>query len=386
MSSPAELPREEDIGGVVSFIEAVDGPTYTTAVHSSETEGTGSWLLRCRSVVGQLQWCERCVIIFCLVFLVFFGFYGRHIQPAEVTEVFHLRLATAGLRLSKIAYCPSAQLEVWNCTACHQPDMASFSLRHLYTNASHYTLGYSGVWTTHRAIVVAFRGSSNYENWLENLKFLQTPYPHCASCAVHTGFYNSLKDVQHHVRRDVAYLLRRYPHYQVWVTGHSLGGALATLSALDLVSSSRTASSAAASTRVEELIPVGDGEDSSGSGVSSVEETGPQRPVVPSHKLHLYTFGAPRVGNVAFAEWGHLALPHSYRLTHNRDAVPHVPPHNYGYRHLPREVWFDNDSEPLTFVVCNDTAEESELCSYGMWGTTIADHVTYLGTSTTCDE
>jgi predicted lipase len=70
------------------------------------------------------------------------------------------------------------------------------------------------------------------------------------------------------------------------VTGHSLGGSIAALCALDLVLSD----------------------------------------VVSSNSLTLYTFGEPRVGNPAFAAAMDKFVPRSYRVVHSADLVPHVPP------------------------------------------------------------
>ena len=43
-------------------------------------------------------------------------------------------------------------------------------------------------------------------------------------------------------------------------------------------------------------------------------------------KSLVYTFGQPRVGNAAFVQLYNSMLPYSFRITNNRDIVPHVPP------------------------------------------------------------
>ena len=83
----------------------------------------------------------------------------------------------------------------------------------------------------------------------------------------------------------------------VTVVGHSLGGALATLCATDLV--------------MEENIT----------------------------SVRLYTFGCPRVGNEAFAKaLQNTTLVHT-RVTHDRDVVPTLPFRHLGFHHTAREVW-----------------------------------------------
>lgn len=55
------------------------------------------------------------------------------------------------------------------------------------------------------------------------------------------------------------------------------------------------------------------------------------------------TFGQPRIGNAAFASYYSRMVPNTFRITHERDIVPHLPPYYHyfpqkTYRHFPREV------------------------------------------------
>jgi pimeloyl-ACP methyl ester carboxylesterase len=68
-----------------------------------------------------------------------------------------------------------------------------------------------------------------------------------------------------------------------YIVGHSMGGALAQLAALDV----RFAGAAS--------------------------------------RVHVYTFGAPRIGNDAFADVVRAYTQEAWRFTHNRDIVPSVP-------------------------------------------------------------
>ena len=51
---------------------------------------------------------------------------------------------------------------------------------------------------------------------------------------MHQGFYNAFMSVEHYVRIDVQGLLQLYRDAKIYVTGYSLGSALATIAALDL--------------------------------------------------------------------------------------------------------------------------------------------------------
>ena len=99
---------------------------------------------------------------------------------------------------------------------------------------------------------------------------------------------------------EVARLQKIYPSYNVYVTGHSLGAALATLTAADL----------------------------SNYGIKNVQ---------------LYNYGSPRVGNTAFANFYPSLVKTVIRVTHHKDIVPHVPMHER-YTHIQGEYYEADDS------------------------------------------
>ena len=47
--------------------------------------------------------------------------------------------------------------------------------------------------------------------------------------------------------------------------------------------------------------------------------------LAPRPKIRLITFGQPRLGNKAFAQFTDQLLPGSIRYTHAKDPVPHIP-------------------------------------------------------------
>jgi predicted lipase len=89
-------------------------------------------------------------------------------------------------------------------------------------------------------------------------------------------------------------LAQQFPDYQIIFVGTSLGGALATLAAVDF------------------NVRFGYGD-----------------------RISLYTFGQPRVGDSNWARYVN-GLPFSsrmYRISRRGDPVPHLPPMFLGYEH-----------------------------------------------------
>lgn len=139
---------------------------------------------------------------------------------------------------------------------------------------------------------IAFRGTQTREEWKVDFSFDQIPLdpesaPHVM---VHDGFYSAYLEMAPTVRNYMKTLVT--PDTTVYVTGHSLGAALAILCAVDLSALSSTL------------------------GISD---------------LRLYAFAAPRVGNTAFVSMvsgylGNSALKEMYVVANDADIVPSVPP------------------------------------------------------------
>lgn len=121
---------------------------------------------------------------------------------------------------------------------------------------------------------------------LQDLLLFQETYPQPGYGDVHTGFSDSYQAIAQQVR-DAAKKLN--PALPCYITGHSLGGALATLAALDLA------------LHLPHLKP----------------------------RIQLYTYAAPRVGDPTFAAKYTQLIPNNYRVINLADAVPLGPPENF---------------------------------------------------------
>ncbi|EGR28878.1 lipase family protein, putative [Ichthyophthirius multifiliis] len=81
---------------------------------------------------------------------------------------------------------------------------------------------------------MAFRGTKNVQNWINNIRINRKCYKHCTGCKVHKGFYVGLQSVLNQSIECITNLTQKYPTANVYIIGHSYGGALATLFAFEL--------------------------------------------------------------------------------------------------------------------------------------------------------
>ena len=162
--------------------------------------------------------------------------------------------------------------------------------------------GFVALDNTNKLIVISFRGSRSVRNWITNLVFPTTETTICADCKASTGFWKSWLEAEDGVRTAVTAAQAAHPDYKVVATGHSLGGALATLAA----------------------------------GALRANGT----------NVDLYTYGSPKVGNGEFATFlSDTSKGASYRVTHRDDPVPRLPPFLLGFRHVSPEYYIDSGVE-----------------------------------------
>uniref|UniRef100_A0A0N5BA86 Lipase_3 domain-containing protein n=1 Tax=Strongyloides papillosus TaxID=174720 RepID=A0A0N5BA86_STREA len=123
------------------------------------------------------------------------------------------------------------------------------------------------------------------------------------------------------------------------VTGHSLGGALAVLTALKLVTT-----------------------------LTAKPED-----------IHVITFGQPRIGDYQFSDFVQGNLPNLYRLVHYKDVIPHFPAcakekgssskcvkQDRQPFHHTREVFYNSDKNSTQYDLCDPGWGEDPTCSDGL--------------------
>lgn len=138
---------------------------------------------------------------------------------------------------------------------------------------------------------------------------------------VHTGFLGSYNSMREQIHRVVRNELRENPG-EVCATGHSLGGALATLCVIDLTV--HTLPRVRAYYRRKE----------------AVERT--NRGVASMINAVMYTFGQPRVGDPVFSSVFDNLCPESFRVVVDGDVIVSVPKNVAGYRHAGTSVIVDS--------------------------------------------
>ena len=139
-----------------------------------------------------------------------------------------------------------------------------------------------------RANIIAFRGTQTQIEWWRNLQATQKRYfdPKTKQQygKVHQGY---LKIVRQQINSALIKAVKQLnPNIPCYITGHSLGGAVATLSAIEIAL---------------------------------------QVPEIRS-QIQLYTYAAPRIGDRDFVQAHSQLIPNSYRIVNLSDSVPLVPP------------------------------------------------------------
>jgi len=239
---------------------------------------------------------------------------------------------------------------------CPQPN--GKSLVNTFKNILTETQGFVARDDGRKEIVVALRGSLSVTDIITDASLILTPFisPGVAApwgTLVHSGFLLGWNSVSLQVLSSVGLQLRTHPGYSLVTSGHSLGGALASLAAMSLKAN------------------------------------------FPSTNVTLYTYGQPRTGNSNFADWVNSEIGNNvFRAVHTFDGVPTIIPtgelpafqkqntdkRDVGYRHHGVEYWQNPDpaSENSTRR-CAEQGEDPECsASIPSTGVNIA-HLSYFG-------
>lgn len=154
-------------------------------------------------------------------------------------------------------------------------------------------------------VVGVFRGTDELKDWLDNVRIFPTKGPFGN---VHSGFYNALLDVWKRKKmwdriKELQYRGAGEVKRSLWLTGHSLGGAMATLAAACLA---------------KENIPL----------------------------YGVYTFGQPRCGDDNFqVKFDSKLKEKFFRFQNRNDIVTRIPARAMGYEHVGRYIYITENRE-----------------------------------------
>ncbi|CAI5447994.1 unnamed protein product [Caenorhabditis angaria] len=199
---------------------------------------------------------------------------------------------------------------------------------------------------TKQILVMSFRGTvGGIQLGEEFLNYFQAKKKFFDSGEIFEFFYDAYLALwQGGLEQEMRNLKYKYPNYEVWVTGHSLGGALASI------------------------------------GASWIVKAG----LFQSSKIKLLTVGQPRTGDYDYSMWHQNTFAYSYRVVHHRDLVPHVP---FQYEisdkdkmyHHRTEIWYNNNMTiGSTYHVCAEA--DGFYCSNQQPDYSWNDHMHYYNT------
>ncbi|KAK0466696.1 Alpha/Beta hydrolase protein [Armillaria novae-zelandiae] len=242
---------------------------------------------------------------------------------------------------SRIAYCSSASVTNFSCGApCDALDAQSVEI--LATGGDGGTVPRFVIAhdKSTNSIVIAHQGTDpqNILSILNDAEFVPTPidtefFPSAAEkdIEVHSGFLATFSRTASTVLSTVQSALTSTGAQSVVVTGHSLGAALATLDALMF------------------------------------------HDALTNISIQTTTFGSPRVGNQAFADFVDSSLSNGgfSRITNKADPVPHLPPLVLDFVHAQGEVHLRDAGA----VLCEGQENKSDACADGVGLLAITDGV-----------
>jgi triacylglycerol lipase len=168
---------------------------------------------------------------------------------------------------------------------------------------------------TKRDVVVAFRGTRSLRNFVTDISARRVALKDGpVTAGVHEGFQWALDSVFDGILAVVQEAVGEMDSARVWITGHSLGAALAKLCAWRLANLKSEISKALAG---------------------------------------VYTFGEPRLGNAVFRDcYDALLKSCSFRVVDGEDFITRIPWLLGCFRHCGHEVFYSSFSlQPLAFSI-----------------------------------
>ena len=248
-------------------------------------------------------------------------------------------LAIDYLKLSYATYCPPPDLYGWNCTFCIPGQI----VQNVIQNTNTDNLAIITIDKDNNRLNLVFRGSHSVKNFIQDLQFfkIDMPLDGIENVYIASGFYKAYSSISNSIIEGIDNVLQSSPNIEeIYIAGHSLGGAMASIAAIDL------------------------------------------KYRLGYNVVGSYTFGSPRVGNMEFSKFYSSIVGNTIRYTNNNDIVPHLPPKIFGFNHLLRESWINGTS----IIECSRVDSEDPNCSdsVSVLNYSVSDHLDYFGIEENC--
>lgn len=211
---------------------------------------------------------------------------------------------------ASISYCKPDTLKNWECLPCKKASRLKIISSHHNLRTQAY--GFVAETIGSKEIIISFRGSTKLKNFKFDAKFTKKRFNpiddrfdslFLDKIRVHNGMLQTMESI---IEEIILSLKENYGErlsdYKLTLVGHSLGGGVATLSAV----------------RLKNNIPQ-----------------------LSYDQISVYTFGQPRTGNSIFAQWYNSLPMTSLRVVAEGDIVPILKFKKLDFAHFNHEYYID---------------------------------------------
>jgi predicted lipase len=170
-----------------------------------------------------------------------------------------------------------------------------------------------GIVLNNNNITIVFRGTDTVTDWMYNCDFAKR-HIELSNIEIHKGFFDQLMSIYDELLNNINIIMNKIPNLNIYITGHSAGGAHATILAYLL------------------------------------------KNIYKNKIIKLITFGSPKVGNL---EWynifNNIENIIYYRITNEGDIVTQIP--NINYYHVGINIHLLNNDIILNTNIDSDNDE-----------------------------
>ena len=253
------------------------------------------------------------------------------------------------MQFSTAVYCPSTvTTKQWDCGVRCQGELEGTVIDESIQDSDTQAAAFVATLPSKKIIAAVFRGTQSVQSFIKDIQFLKTPPDftvpdiEVGNARIHSGFQSSYLNIRTQTQSSIQKLAKLYPDYEIVFTGHSLGGAMASIAAVDF----------------------------------HVQTKG-----IYDDRISVITFGQPRVGNEAWANY-YDSLPFSsriFRVVKDADPIAQLPPRFTFYVHGGKQYEINSKNQTFPCEV-SGPASESIKCDNSLVSQNFLQHITgYYG-------